>query len=101
MNTQEEIMQAMQDYRRTQFGGWPWKDNDPVHGTENRRFARYPGPTSTSSLPWPDTAQGLKLAASGVQPSSLSSGHAGIARVRAGMDCVPAGGAQIQGAQPA
>lgn len=43
MNTQEEIMQAMQDYRRTQFGGWPWKDNDPVHGAENRRFARYPG----------------------------------------------------------
>ena len=43
MNTQEEIMQAMQDYRSTQFGGWPWKDNDPVHGTENRRFARYPG----------------------------------------------------------
>ena len=43
MNTQEEIMQAMRDYRRTQFGGWPWKDNDPVHGSENRRFARYPG----------------------------------------------------------
>ncbi|WP_428003155.1 pirin family protein [Acidovorax sp.] len=43
MNTQQEIMQAMQDYRRTQFGGWPWPDSDPVHGTEARRFARYPG----------------------------------------------------------
>jgi hypothetical protein len=43
MNTQQEIMQAMQDYRRTGFGGWPWKENDPVHGPENRRFARYPG----------------------------------------------------------
>ena len=43
MNTQQEIMQAMQDYRRTQFGGWPWKEADPVHGSEARRFARYPG----------------------------------------------------------
>jgi len=43
MNTQHEIMQAMQDYRRTQFGGWPWDTSDPVHGNEARRFARYPG----------------------------------------------------------
>ena len=43
MNTQEEIMQALQDYRRTQFGGWPWAEQDPVHGSEPRRFARYPG----------------------------------------------------------
>ncbi len=45
MNTQAEIMQAMNDYRRTQFGGWPWAQQDPVHGTEARRFARYPGQT--------------------------------------------------------
>ncbi len=43
MNSQQEIMQAMQDYRRTGFGGWPWDSSDPVHGAENRRFARHPG----------------------------------------------------------
>jgi quercetin 2,3-dioxygenase len=42
MNTQAEIMQAMQDYRRTQFGGWRWEDPAPVHGADPGRFARYP-----------------------------------------------------------
>ncbi|MFT4243443.1 MAG: pirin family protein [Acidovorax sp.] len=43
MNTREEIMQALHDYQRTQFGGWPWPTPDPVHGSAPRRFARYPG----------------------------------------------------------
>ena len=42
MNTQQEIMQAVQDYRRTEFGGWRFADAAPVHGTQPRRFARYP-----------------------------------------------------------
>jgi len=41
MNTQAEIQQAFQDYRRTQFGGWPWPQMDPVHGRDEGRFARH------------------------------------------------------------
>ena len=43
MNTQAEIAQTIQDYQRTQFGGWPWLDNAPVHGREPARFAIHPG----------------------------------------------------------
>jgi quercetin 2,3-dioxygenase len=42
MNTQQEIRQAMSDYQQTQFGGWPWPDESPVHGVEAVRFAKYP-----------------------------------------------------------
>ena len=38
MNTQEEIQQAYQDYRLTEFGGWPWSDSDPVHPRDKKRF---------------------------------------------------------------
>ncbi len=41
MNTQDEIRQAYADYQATQFGGWPWRSNDPVHVREKGRFARH------------------------------------------------------------
>ena len=43
MNTQLEIQQAFADYRRTQFGGWPWDRADPVHPRDQGRFARHVG----------------------------------------------------------
>jgi redox-sensitive bicupin YhaK (pirin superfamily) len=41
MNTREELQQAFADYQRTQFGGWPWPDDGPVHGAEAGRFAKH------------------------------------------------------------
>lgn len=42
MNTDEEIQQAMKEFRLTQFGGWPWPHADNVHPREEGRFALYP-----------------------------------------------------------
>jgi len=41
MNTRAEIEEAFADYRRTQFGGWSWPKNGPVHGKVARRFAKH------------------------------------------------------------
>jgi redox-sensitive bicupin YhaK (pirin superfamily) len=41
MNTQTEIREAINDYQRTQFGGWPWPSDAPVHPRTEGRFARH------------------------------------------------------------
>ena len=41
MNSREEIEDAIADYRRTRFGGWPWASEDPVAPREEGRFARH------------------------------------------------------------
>lgn len=42
MNSEADIRKTIVDYQRTQFGGWPWKRPDMVHGNELMRFAQFP-----------------------------------------------------------
>jgi quercetin 2,3-dioxygenase len=41
MNTRAELQTAFNDYQRTQFGGWPFGVDDPVHPRDRGRFARH------------------------------------------------------------
>lgn len=41
MTSREEILQTIIEYQRTDFGGWPWPSDDPVHSREEGRFARH------------------------------------------------------------
>jgi redox-sensitive bicupin YhaK (pirin superfamily) len=39
MNTQKEIMEAFEEYRKTQFGGWPWPSYEFAHDRSKGRFS--------------------------------------------------------------
>ena len=41
MNSQQEIQEAFEDYRRTQFGGWPWPGAEYAHDRSKGRFAKH------------------------------------------------------------
>ncbi|MDF4203239.1 pirin family protein [Maribacter sp. SA7] len=45
MNTDQELQNAMNEFRTTQFGGWPWRHPDHVHEVGRGRFAKYPDGT--------------------------------------------------------
>jgi hypothetical protein len=42
MNFAADIQQAMNEYRLTEFGGWPWDSYEHVHERSKSRFAKYP-----------------------------------------------------------
>ncbi len=39
MNTEGEIRDAFLEYQRTQFGGWPWPEQEYTHDRNKNRFA--------------------------------------------------------------
>ncbi|GET23011.1 pirin family protein [Prolixibacter denitrificans] len=41
MNSKQEIDEAFSEYRQTQFGGWPWPQDEVTHGADAKRFAIY------------------------------------------------------------
>ncbi|MDL5050160.1 pirin family protein [Oscillatoria amoena NRMC-F 0135] len=41
-NSMEDIQRAFDEYRQTEFGGWPWPSYEHVHPRDKDRFALYP-----------------------------------------------------------
>ncbi|MDN3688490.1 pirin family protein [Cyclobacterium jeungdonense] len=39
MNSNQEIQEAVYEFQRTQFGGWPWESHEHTHPKERGRFA--------------------------------------------------------------
>ncbi len=56
-NTIEELHQAKRDFQRTEFGGWPWPNRQPMHGAGFARFARYQGQAEPDCPPAPDPSR--------------------------------------------
>ncbi len=46
-NTRADILRAHENYQKTQFGGWPWDTQEPVHGAASR-FAHFPATEKTA-----------------------------------------------------
>ncbi|NJN41787.1 MAG: pirin family protein [Flammeovirgaceae bacterium] len=42
VNQESEVQEVMQEFRQSQFGGWPWPSHEHVHPREMGRFAKYP-----------------------------------------------------------
>lgn len=42
MNSKDDIAKTLEDYKKTEFGGWSWGRQDMVHGPKIERFAKYP-----------------------------------------------------------
>ena len=75
MNTEAELQQAFDDYRRTEFGGWPWPDSGPVHGPERVRFARH----ADGRLETLSTAQGDRSVMPNVVAGDVAEAVGGVA----------------------
>ncbi|KAJ3069048.1 hypothetical protein HDU98_007865 [Podochytrium sp. JEL0797] len=56
MNTQEEIQNTFSEYRRTQFGGWPWPEDAMVFPRNKGRFLAVKGKPEEL----PPSASGVK-----------------------------------------
>ncbi len=52
MNTAQEIQEAFAEFRRTQFGGWPWPQAEQAHPREKARFALHSDGRLESKI-WP------------------------------------------------
>lgn len=50
MNTEKEIQTAYADYRRTQFGGWPWPEDAMVFPRDKGRFALSDGTETNPAI---------------------------------------------------